>query len=267
MKEIKIYLGNKTNKIEIVPIGDLHIGDENCRLDLIKATINYIKNTKDCYTILNGDLMNNALKTSKSDSYRETMTMEEQQDLLVELLTPIKDKILVMTQGNHEYRTNLVAGIDPLRYVARSLGLIEKDRYADNSYLLTLQFGKRNGSEQITNTYTIYGIHGTGGGRRIGSSANALEDMGHIVCNADLYIHSHTHNVVNFSDCVYIYNVNNKKLEKHRRIFYNTNSFVDYGGYAERKCYKPSDLTPSTIVITMKRNRGEMDKITDIIKL
>lgn len=267
MKEILIDLGNKTNKIEIVPMGDLHVGDEFCNLDLIKSTIEYVKKTPNCYTILNGDLMNNALKSSKSDSYRETMTMEQQQDLLIELLTPIKDKILMMTQGNHEYRTNSLVGIDPLRYVARSLGLLDKGRYTDISYLITLKFGKRNGSDKMSNLYTIYGIHGNGGGRRIGSSANTLEDMCRIVANADLYIHSHTHNVVNFTNCVYVYNPNNKKLELHKRVFYNTNSYVTYGGYAERKKYALSDLTPSTIVINFKRNGGEMIKTTDIVKL
>ena len=83
-----------------------------------------------------------------------------------------------MTQGNHEYRTSLLAGIDPLRYVAKSLGLIEKNRYTDNSYILTLLFGKRNGNKDRTNDYIIYGIHGgSGGGRRAGSTSNALEDM------------------------------------------------------------------------------------------
>ena len=240
MKELIINLGTKTNKIQIVPLGDLHVGDEFCDLDGIKAVIN---------------------------SYRETLTMEQEQELLIELLTPIKDKILMMTQGNHEYRTNLLVGIDPLRYVARCLGLVEKGRYTDNSYLLTLQFGKRNGTDKCTNTYTIFGTHGVGGGRRIGSSANVLEDMSHIIPNADLYIHSHTHNIVNFTDCVFIYNTNNKKLEKHKRTFVNTNSFVDYGGYAERKCYKPSDTTPSTVVIEMVRNRGDMIKKTDILRI
>jgi hypothetical protein len=36
--------------------------------------------------ILNGDLMNNALKSSKSDSYREKKSIEEQQDELIKLL-------------------------------------------------------------------------------------------------------------------------------------------------------------------------------------
>lgn len=267
MKEIVINLGNKSNEIQIVPIGDLHVGDPNCNMDLIKSTIKYIKDTENCYTILNGDLMNNALKTSKSDTYKETMNMEEQQEALIELLSPIKDKILFMTQGNHELRTNLLAGIDPLRYVARSLDLIEKGRYSDNTYMITLMFGKRNGEKNSSNIYTIFGTHGSGGGKRVGSTANAMDDMCHIIPNADLYVHSHTHVPINYSDRVFVYNQNNKKLEVHTRTFFNTNSFVEYGGYAEAKGYKVSDTTPSAIVIKMIRNGGTMKKLTSIVRL
>ena len=267
MKELVINLGNKTNSIMILPLGDIHIGDPNCDLELLKECIEFIKNTDNCYTILNGDLMNNGLKSSKSDSYIETMTMEEEQDLLIELLSPIKDKILYMTQGNHEYRTSLLAGIDPLRSVARELGLLKSGRYSDNSYMLTLQFGKRNGMKDVNNIYTIFGMHGSGGGRRIGSTANIMDDMTSIIPNADLYIHSHTHNPLTFRKPTYIYNQNNKCLELHNRIFYNTNSFVKYGGYAERKGYALTDNTPSVIVIKFDRKKGKMIKTTDIIKI
>ena len=79
--------------------------------------------------MLNGDLMNKAIKTSKSDSYKEKMTIEQEQDFLVELLKPIKNKILYMVQGNHEYRTSITSGIDPLRYVAKALDLLDDGRY------------------------------------------------------------------------------------------------------------------------------------------
>ena len=268
MKELIIDLGVKHNSIQIVPLGDLHVGDEFCDLNLIKNTIEYIAKNDNCYCILNGDLINNGLKTSKSDSYREKLTIEEEQDNLIELLMPIKDKILIMTQGNHEYRTSLLAGIDPLRYVAKSLGLIEKDRYTDNSYILTLLFGKRNGNKDRTNNYVIYGIHGgSGGGRRAGATSNALEDMNKVIANADLYLHSHTHTVMHFSDAVLLYNINTKKLEKHTRTYYNTNSFVSYGGYAETKGYKMTDTTPSVLVISMVRTKDKMRKITNLCKI
>jgi len=268
MKELTINLGTKSNEIEIVPLGDLHIGDPNCNIDLIKQTIDYIANTKNCYCILNGDLMNNALKTSKSDSYLETMPMEEQQEKLVELLYPIKDKILMLAQGNHEYRSSLLCGIDPLRYVARSLGLLEKGRYCTGAYLLTLLFGKRNGTDKLTNAYVVFGIHGgSGGGRRAGSTANALEDMNKIIPNADLYLHSHTHTQILYPDSIFIYNPMSKTLQRHYRTYYNTNSFLEYGGYAEMKGYKPTDTYPNVLRIRMIRDGGKMRKLTDVIRL
>ena len=94
MKEFYIELASKNNEFQIMVLGDMHIGDDLCDIKLIKETIDYVKNTKNCYVILNGDLLNNALKTSKSDVYKETMTMEEEQDLLIDLLKPIKNKIL-----------------------------------------------------------------------------------------------------------------------------------------------------------------------------
>ena len=196
------------------------------------------------------------------------MTIEEEQELLVELLFPIKDKILMMTQGNHEYRSSLLCGIDPLRYVARSLGLLEKGRYCDGAYLLTLLFGKRNGTDKVTNSYVIFGIHGgSGGGRRAGSTANALEDMNKIIPNADLYLHSHTHTQILYPDSIFVYNPTSKTLQRHYRTYYNTNSFVEYGGYAEMKGYKPTDTTPNVLRVRMIRDKGKMRKLTDIIKL
>lgn len=264
MKKIKYNLG-KTSDFQLVVLGDLHIGDELCDIDLIKRTVDYIKNTNNCYAILNGDLMNNALKTSKSDSYLETMTMEQQQELLIKLLYPIKEKILVIATGNHEYRTNLLAGINPLKAVAYALG--KQDVYTDNAYVLRLEFGSVCGTK-VPNKYMVFGIHGGyGGGRHVGSSANALEDMSRIRPDMDLYIHSHTHTQVNFSDMVFLYDTMHDKDIEHQRTYYNANAFLKYGGYAEQKGYMPTDRTPNAVTVTAVRNKGEMKIVTNIVKI
>lgn len=267
MKNIVIDLKCKSNTFQIVPLGDMHVGDAMCNMPLIKDTIKYIEKTPNCYTILNGDLMNNALKTSKSDSYMEQMTMEQEQDTIIELLMPIKDKILFIAQGNHEYRTKVAVGIDPLRYVARSLGLMQKDRYGDNSYGLILKFGKNCGTK-VPNKYRIFGIHGGGGGgRRLGSSMNALEEMTKVVGNADLYLHSHTHTCINASDRVFEFDDKSDKLISKIRTFFNTTAFLNYGGYAEQKGYKVTDNVPRTLRISAVRVGNKMEYKTDIIKI
>lgn len=267
MKEFNIKLDCSKNTFQLMVLGDMHVGDEFCDLDLIKETINYVKNTKNCYVILNGDLINNALKTSKSDSYREQMTIEDEQELLIELLQPIKDRILVMASGNHENRTNLIAGINPLKAVAYALGI--KDKLVGyESYILNIKFGAINGMKNYQNSYIVYGAHGGhGGGRRVGSSANALQDMSAVLPNADLYIHSHTHTELNYTDSVFIYNRTSKKLCEMQRTFYNANAFLKYGGYAEQKGFKPQGKQPSVLVVNAIRKGKDMKIVTNIIRL
>lgn len=267
MINCNIKLPVTENQIQIVPLGDFHLGDENFKFDKLCKTIQYIKETPNCYTILNGDLMNNALKNSASDSYREQLTVEAQQDWLIKLLDPIKDKILYMAQGNHEYRTSNLAGIDPLRYVAKALGLLDKGLYSDNSYVLNVMFGT-NKDKKTPLSYIVYGLHGSGsGGRRMGSTVNALEDMTKIIPNANLYIHSHTHVPVTYTDRCYVFNNHSKSVEEHKRTFVNTNSFQDYGGYAERFGFKLTDLAPFTILITFKLVDNKMRPTTTVIRL
>lgn len=266
MDEIKIKLDCPKNTFKLMVLGDLHIGDKLCDLELIKDTIDYVKKNKDCYVILNGDLINNALKTSKSDSYLEQMTIEQEQDLLIELLEPIKNKILVMATGNHEYRTELLAGINPLKAVALALGI--RNKLVEDSYVLNISFGANSGNSACPNNYLIYGIHGgNGGGRRAGATANALQDMALIRPDMDLYVHSHTHTKINYNDMIFLYNRKTKKTVEHQRTFYNANAFLKYGGYAEKKGYKPSDRHPSVLVVRATRTKDGMKTITDIVRI
>lgn len=266
MKEFNIKIQAPKNTFQLMVLGDMHIGDELCDLPLIKQTIDYIKHTKNCYVILNGDLINNALKTSKSDSYKEQMTIEEEQDLLIDLLMPIKDRILVMATGNHEYRTSLLAGINPLKAVAYALNIT--DKLAEDSYLLNIEFGKVNGEINRPNRYVVFGIHGgNGGGRRAGATANALQDMALVRPDMDLYVHSHTHTQINYNDMIFLYDRSHKKTKEHQRTFYNANAFLKYGGYAEKKGYKPSDRNPSVLVVNALRTKTGMRIVTDIVRV
>lgn len=266
MKEFNIKIDAPENSFQLMVLGDMHIGDELCDLELIKDTIDYIKNTKDCYCILNGDLINNALKTSKSDSYREQMTIEEEQDLLIDLLMPIKNKILVMASGNHEYRTSLLAGINPLKAVAIALGI--RDKLVEHSYLLNIEFGNAFGIANKHNKYLVYGIHGgNGGGRRAGATANALQDMALVRPDMDLYIHSHTHTVINYTDMIFLYDRKLCKTKEHQRTYYNANAFLKYGGYAEQKGYKPSDRQPSVLIVKALRRKNRMKITTNIVRI
>ena len=112
MKPIKIDLSEALTEIEIMPVADYHWADPHSDHERIMEDLTYVKDHENCYCILNGDLMNCAIKSSISDSYSETVSPMEELRACVELFAPIADKILCVVPGNHEarhYRTN---GID-----------------------------------------------------------------------------------------------------------------------------------------------------------
>lgn len=115
-------------------LSDWHIGDNSCDMALIKAEVEHIKATPNAYCILNGDLCNTALKTSVSDIYSEKLSPMEQLNMCVELLEPIKEKILLITSGNHENRTYKSDGIEIMRLIARQLDC--EDRYCGEGGVL-----------------------------------------------------------------------------------------------------------------------------------
>lgn len=129
MKVIKRDLGNQFKNIKILALSDFHIGDQLCNLKLIRSVLEEVKNSDNTFVILNGDLMNNATKTSVSDVYNEELTPMEQIVRLCDLLEGIKERILVISCGNHELRTYKNDGVDIIRLVARQLGI--EDRYAE----------------------------------------------------------------------------------------------------------------------------------------
>ncbi len=77
-------------KAEIVRLADIHIGtDEQFFLD----KLDYIAQTQNAYCILNGDLLNNAITSSVSDSYSELLTPTEAMTRSVALLTQSRIKL------------------------------------------------------------------------------------------------------------------------------------------------------------------------------
>ena len=255
MEIIKVNLNDERDEIvdhiTIIPIADVHIGDKLSNLKLLKEALQRIKTEPNTYTIINGDLCNMALKNSKSDVYSDTLSPMEQVLKTTELLYEIKDKILIMSTGNHEDRTTKETNIDVSRLIARELGI--EDRYANAWWYLYLTFGQDRKKRPIT--YGITGLHGYGGGRKSGSKINRLEDMSSVVI-ADLYIMSHTHKPISTKSCIYIPYYQSKSLTKEEMYYLMTNSFLESNnGYGEKMGFPPSNtsLTEAQLSGTKKK--------------
>ena len=146
MKIIKIDLPRELESVELHTFADEHIGDEQSDIKRIMERIEYVKNTPNAYCIMNGDIIDNATKTSIGDTYTQVFNPMEQLAKAVELFSPIKDKILCITHGNHENRTYKKEGINLSRLIADQLGL--SDRYSPTSAVLFIRVGENSSGEK-----------------------------------------------------------------------------------------------------------------------
>lgn len=253
MNVIKRDLGEEFKSIKLLALSDLHIGDELCNLKLIKRVLEEVKNSDNTFIILNGDLMNNATKNSVSDVYSEKLAPMEQIIKLVELLEPIKDRILVIHPGNHEARTYKDDGVDIIQIVAKTLGI--EDRYSNGWWYLYLTLGMGEKGRPVT--YTITGVHGYGGGRKNGGKINNLVEMGDKVI-ADIYIMGHTHTPIMTRNTIYTPDFQHRTLVKRDKYYLMTNSFLEYGGYGEMYGFTPSTTEHQELILDGKKKLIKM---------
>ena len=252
MKTVKVALGDFPS-IEIHTLSDWHIGDRACDEESIKEELEYIRNTDNCFAICNGDLMNNATKASVSDCYSEEIPPMEQLQRLVDMLEPIKDKLLIITQGNHEARTFRADGIDLTALLAKQLGIY--DRYVREGGVLFLRFGKSSAkTHNRPVSYSLYCCHGSGGGRKEGAKAIRLADMASIV-DCDIYLHSHTHLPMVMKEDFFRVNMSNSSVAQVEKLFVNSSAKLGYGGYGQTYEFKPSNTTSPIIYLEGRKKR------------
>ena len=246
MKAIKVNLSTDLDKLEVHTLADWHIGEKGCKLNEIKAVLKHIQDTPYAYAILNGDLMNNATKTSVSDCYAEAIPPMDQLQTLCELLDPIKDKILMITQGNHESRTYRNDGIDLSALLAKQLGVY--DRYVREGGVLFLRFGDDSKRHRRV-CYTIYCTHGSGGGKKVGSKANVLIEKACIV-DTDIYVIGHHHTPFATRQSYFRVDASNNSVAKVDKLFVCTAAKLEYGGYGETFGFAPSSTENPVIVLS-----------------
>lgn len=258
MKVIKIDLPAELKSVELHVFADEHIGDKCADIKRLVQRIEQVKNTPNAYCILNGDIIDNATKTSIGDSYSQTCPPMEQLQRAVDLFGQISDKVLCLNEGNHETRTYRKEGICITELLARQLGL--EDRYSPTSALIFLRFGSASAHTHGRKVrYSIYCLHGSGGGRREGSKATRLADMASI-CDADIMIHSHTHLPMIMRQGFYRVDNCNSSVAMVDKLFINTAANLNYGGYGEAQEFKPSSKETPVIYLdgTVKQMRAKL---------
>jgi hypothetical protein len=238
------YDFSRFDKIELVPISDIHVGSCNFIEKRFIQMRNYILEEPNRFTILNGDLVNFAIQ--QMDGGKDEMTRDEQIYKVSELLKPLADhnRILSDTDGNHEKRMSR-KDFYASKAIARNLGILHLYREPGN--YLRFQIGK-NGHGRPS-SYFMYHTHGSGGGRTTGSHTEALKRLGVGKEGVDLFISSHFHEAKAFPVKKHFIDRNTCKLTEREEYYACTGAFLGYEEYAERSCMSPN--SDAHVFITM----------------
>ena len=261
--------------VEIVPIGDVHIGNPLSDEAEFKKTIDYIleepddpKGARIC--LLNGDLTESVTRHSKGNAFEMTYTPSVQVAMMIKYLEPLLEtsekypqgKILSYCAGNHDWGRYQDTGISSAESIAVKLGL--EERFSVDGCFSFVNL-KRIGDKGTT-TFSIYNTHLTGGSSTIGGKANRVAKAGvngGII--ADIIVGSHVHVPMTFKEDIIIPNANKQCVNQKTITYLITNAFLRFGDYSQRFGMKPATISVPKVLLKQGENAGKRYTYTEVV--
>lgn len=224
--------------ITIYPIADIHLGAMEHKEAAWREFRTKLLSEENSYVVLGGDLINNGIKSSVSSVYDETIRPREQKKLMVEMLSPMKDKILCAVSGNHERRSSKEVDDDIIYDVMCKLDI--EERYRENIAFLKIQFGTPRANGSKNPTYILAVTHGSGSGVLTGSAVNKGEKFGYVLDGVDALIIGHSHKAFATIPAKLKVDPQHDKVLLRPFKVVSCSSWLDYGGYAVQKNLLPA---------------------------
>jgi hypothetical protein len=124
---MEIKIAELPENYRLYDVGDFHLGPITCHFDGVCALVEKIAQDDNGFVLLKGDLCDSITPDDKRyahvsmDFKKLLLTPMEQAEKMVEILRPIKDKILTSVIGNHEY--DHINTMNITKYICDSLGV------------------------------------------------------------------------------------------------------------------------------------------------
>ena len=233
--------------IRVWACADAHIGAREADEGALRDFLSRIAQDPDSYLVLVGDLVNNGIKDSLTNVYHETMPPSAQIDKAVELLEPVKGKILGAVGGNHERRTTKAVDVDICHTILTLLG--KGDLYRPNMAFVRIILRKGN-------TMTRYAIMLTHGKSRAKNEKFPAYIEG---IDAAIFAHTHTPDVrmpasIRFGT--------NNKISVHHTVTMTACSWLKAGGYSLSGLYQPPAVSnPQCLELEFANTNNRKGKI------
>lgn len=231
------------NDIEYVFLGDLHIGNSNCAYDELRDSIKILSKKDNARIILIGDLIDCITHKDKrfdaveiADHYKIKKLKDlpvAQVDELIGIIEPIKDKIIAMVYGNHEYKYMQYNSFDPLNYFNGKLG-INAPILGKKGYIVSsIRSGDNKGS-----TWVLACLHGRGGGGRTAGYKLNVTDAEFLRIIADCKVMGHIHQQsADYMDYETVNTSGDHKIIKMMRMWYGSNGCYLYKSKEDTEAY------------------------------
>jgi predicted phosphodiesterase len=225
------------DKHYIYPLGDVHLGAKQHNADMWREWLEYLHDRKAASLLATGDMLNTAILGSKSDVYDEQMTVGEAKRAMRAQLTPLAQdgRIDAMVPGNHEHRITAATGDCPIQDICDSLTI----PYIEAAALIVYRVGDVE--------YEVYLRHGTGNGQALASLAKAGT-----VIRADVYVTGHIHRQAATVEDFFVRK--GSAVQRERRHFVSSGSFLGYEKYAAVRGYSPGRLGAPRIFLDGRRH-------------
>jgi predicted phosphodiesterase len=187
-----INISSRSDVVKIKPLMDLHYGAKTCDLKAFKAFINDRDDLT--YFLINGDMWDAIyfddprFTPSGHDHTDDDDSIDIELQEMVDILTPVKDRIIAIGMGNHEYVVLKKHHTNVSKRLANALGV----KYMGYSYWIRLQISRGEGLVG-TRSIDFFVQHGFGGGTRTegGSISKYAKHADRFLC--DVYIAGHDH--------------------------------------------------------------------------
>lgn len=238
LSDFNVIVKRFDSAIKIACIADVHYGSIAHMEKEWKNFVKMVQEDPTMYLILAGDLINNNTRSSVGSPWDDVIRPREQKNHMVELLKPIKDRILCCTSGNHERRSMKDADDDPTYDIMTKLDL--EDVYRPNAAFLKVQLGKRQGKSKKANaTYTFSVTHGCGGGQT-GAAVNRNERFGANIDGLDCVISAHTHKGAVSKPMKMVFDPHNNKILFKQFVSIICVPWQEYVDFPLQKMMNPS---------------------------
>ena len=247
----------KTRKpIIIFPVADVHLGAEQQMEQEFLAFIDMVRKTPNGYLIIAGDMLDNGVKNSVTNVYRQRYMPAEAKRMMAKMLEPVRDRILVGTGGNHEFRSSREVDDDPLYDIFAKLDI--EERYRENLAFLKISVGEKEHSGIANPTYCIVVTHGAGGGIMTGGAVNRAEKFGYVLDGADMLVLGHTHKQFDTTPGKIKIDLHNNRVSVKPFKVCSVSSWLAYGGYAARMMMPPNTMVQTKIVLGATKKEIEV---------